>query len=551
MRQGHGAKSASGDSQDYAYNNPGSPQKTQVFRPQPSTVHHAAAPENTPPRSQGQHQSRMPIVNAAANSRAAGAAAARLPMAASRPNSARPSHQISHSKEAASLSVQRNRGASAEPLQNVQRQVQAQTQGPFWEGSTIEGSTLSETASNADQRLAVPSRVPYSDTAFKSRNMSRHQTKRDSDADRAPFVIGENGFINVIDSSSPLTRRSSTPEVRARAASKGLSPDFGDPYVEETRYQTDLEKTPPNTLNHRGARLPLRATKRETFAERTIHPPSATAAYSSPEQAYQAGDMVDYGSRDTKNHLRAPAPAHEAHRSTMFENLDTPIASHQDLPESDIDLESVDDQPTPKAAAKSSQPLPQHLAQPPAEPLNRRLFTADSKASKTRNSLGESSMPRLGAEKRQSKNTTKKRSFDLDYDDSALAAMKYSELKNQDFDFDPAQAESHSAQRPAQGTLPEKLDHFLGKDTATQAAFFTSLPVRDWDDSGDWFLERFGDIMHRLKETRKTKRKLVDDFEAEIAEREDAVRNKMHGIDHTLSELRSEGEVMMKNKELE
>lgn len=544
-RQARGAKPAAGDSPEYAYQHTGSPEKTQVFRPQPSITYNATMPQNVPFRPQSQHQSRMPIVNAAANSRVAGAAAARPLAALNMPGSARPGHQASHSREASV--VQRSRGVATQPLQNVQRQGQTQDQGPFWEGSTIEGSNLSETASNAEPR--VLSRVPHSDTAFKSRSMMRHQSNRDSDADRAPFVIGDNGLINVIGGSSPLTRRSSTPEVRA--GSKGLAQDSEDPYVEETHYQTDLERTPPNTLSHRGARLPLRATKREVFEEQTTYLSSANEPYSSPEHVYRIpGDMMDNPPRDNRNHLRAPL-AHEAHRSTVFENIDTPLASHQDLPESDSDIESVDDQTTPKAKASLMKPTSQSFVPPPVEPLNRRLFAGESKISKLRNSLGESSMPRPGSEKRQSKINTKKRSFELDYDDSALAAMKYSELKNQDFDYDPAKAESHSAQRTAQGTLPEKLDHFLHKDPNAQSAFFTSMPVRDWDDSGDWFLERFGDIMHHLIDNRKNKRKLAEDFENEIAERETAVRTKMHGIDHTLSDLRNEGEGLMKGKELE
>jgi hypothetical protein len=541
LSNGHGAKLGSGgESQDNAYDPSGGPQKSHVSHNQSNTAPPVSAPTNSPPRAQPQYQSRMPIVNANANARATGAAAGRLPAAMSRPTSVRPSHQISHSREASS-NAQRNRGVASELLQSTQRQVQGQGPGPgpFWEGSTIDGSTLSETASNADSRMAVPARMPYLDTAFKPRDMTRQPSKRDSDRDRPPFIIGENGFIDVL--GSPLARRSSTPDVRTRAVSKGFSQDSDpDLYVEEPRYQSDLEKTPPNTLNHRGARLPLRATKRETFSERIAYPNSVNEVSQPPRQTFQnSGDAVDFAQRDDRHHLRAPA-TRDAHRSTVFENIDTPVASHQDLPESEVGPESVDDQPTPKPTIKTGRPV------------SRQLFTGDGKVVQGGNTLRESSMPRPESEKRQSKINTKKRSFDLDYDDSALAKMKYSELKSQDFDFDPAQAESTLAHRSAPGTLlPEKLDHFLDKDAEAQATFFTSMSMRDWDDSGDWFLERFGDIMQRLRDARKAKRKLVDDFEGEIAEREDAVRNKMYGIDQTLNELRSEGEVMMKNKELE
>ncbi|KAH8193666.1 hypothetical protein TruAng_012170 [Truncatella angustata] len=572
LNNGQNAKAAPGVNQGFAQDDSGSPQKGHVLHHQPNPAHPipapAPAPANSPPRTT-QPQSRMPIINANANSRAAGAAAARLPPALSRPVSARPNHQLSHIREA-SLHAPRNRGASTEPLQNMHRQVQSQGQGPFWEGSTIEGSTLSETASNADLRLPTQSRMPYLDTAFKPRSMTRQQSKRDSDRDRPPFIIGENGLIDVL-GSNPAARRSSTPEFRSKSTSKGFGQESDD-YVEEPRYQPDLEKTPPGTLNHRGGRLPLRTTKRETFAERTTYPSATEEPSSPPEKTYQTpDDVMDYAARDGRGHLRVPG-VRDTQRTTVFENLDTPITSRQDLqdlPETEVDVESVDDQPTPKPAVKS------------AQPVNRQLFTEETTVIRRGNSLRESSMPRPEPEKRHSiekrqpvekrqsiekrpsvekrqppeqrpsYSNLKKRSFDLDYDDSALAAMNYAELKDQDFDFDPAQAESNSLQRPLQGTLPEKLHHFLHKDAGAQTSFFTNMPVRDWDDSGDWFLEQFGDIMNRLKDARKDKRKRVDDFEREIAEREDAVEKKMRGIDQTLDDFRKEGQVMMKNKELE
>lgn len=558
LNNGSGAKPA--EDRGFAHDHSGSPQKGHVLhsQPNPNTQSLAAAP-NTPPRTQPQYQSRMPIVNANANARAAGvssaAAATKLPPATTsgRPTFARPSHQISHSREGSN--AQRHRGVTSEPAQNVPRPApgQGQGQGPFWEGSTVEGSTtMSETASNADSRMVAPSHMLHQDLAFKPRDMTRQPSKRDSDRDRPPFVIGENGFIDVL--GAPL-RRSSTPDFRSRVTTKPLGQDSdNDFYVEEPRYHADLDKTLPNTLNHRGARLPLRTTKRDTFAERTTYAADGNALPLPPDQHRRPVDAADYVQRNDRQQLRIPA-ARESHRTTVFENIDTPVASQQDLPPelppSDTESESVDEQVTPKPRVKSSQSINRQL--------NRQLFTEETKEAKeskpvkARNSLRESSMPRPGTEKQQSNINTKKRSFglELDYDDSALAKMSYDELKSQDFDFDPARAESHSAQRPPPGTLPEKLEHFLHKDTSAQKTFFNTMPMRDWDDSGDWFLERFGDIMNRLKDARQEKRKVVDQFETEIADRESAVRNKMASIDQTLGDFRSETKMMMQNKQLE
>jgi hypothetical protein len=511
---------AAAEAQGHTNDSSGSPQKGHVYHGQPTPSQAALAPENSPPRTQN-YQSRMPIINHANNTRNAAALAARIN--ATRAAAGQSGQQASHSRDG-SINAANKRVISTEPLQN------AQGEKPFWDCSTVDGSVFSETASAGGSRDANQTRIL--DPSFKSRTWTR---QRDSDSARGPFIIGDNGIIELKE--SPLTRSTSTPDARAKASSSKGTRQDADRYAEDGHYQSAPDRSPPNTLTHRGARLPLRSTKRETFPERTSYPSAQSGRYSPVEQAYQAPRSgQEYAPRDEYAHLRVPI--HDAHRSTVFENIDTPVASHPNLPESDLessDHEDPEEQPTPKPKSK--------------QPVNRQLFTGDSKTSKDRNSLRESAMPRSTPEKRHS--SAKKRPIELDYDDRALAEMDYNELKGQAFDYDPAHAEPPSGQHPAQGTLSDKLGHFMDKDAKTQATFFNTMSINDWDNSGDWFLEKFEDVMHRLRDARKTKRKMVDEFEDEIAEREEAVRNKIINIGQTLDELRNEGEVMMKGKALE
>lgn len=129
--------------------------------------------------------------------------------------------------------------------------------------------------------------------------------------------------------------------------------------------------------------------------------------------------------------------------------------------------------------------------------------------------------------------------------------MSYAELKKQPFDYDPTQADARSVDVPPLGTLPEKLEHFLEKDQATQVDFFTNMPVKDWEDSGDWILDRFGDVMRRLREARQAKRATAEKFENEIAERETAVSQKIHGIDQRLADLKSQGEGLVQGRQVD
>ncbi|RYP80958.1 hypothetical protein DL770_006034 [Monosporascus sp. CRB-9-2] len=398
---------------------------------------------------------------------------------------------------------------------------------PFWEGSTIEGSLLSDTASNVDANPALPVQYhpPAREPIHRRREIPRRRPFRKASPapeSIAPFMIGPNGMIEEVE--DPLTRRASTPDARSNQGGfKAAAYVDDDLYSDDS--QTSPEKVSPSNKRLHPKRLALRTSRGGSFSERTTFPDGDNLMSSPQQQAYQ----------NPENGMEGPHPLHvgrskvkaeENHRSTVFADADTPMVNNPDS-----ETESVEQQPTPKPAVKSK---PQ---------VARQLFSRNGKA---RVNLHESAMPRQSTETRHS--SLKKRAFELDYDDSALAHMSYADLRKQPFDFDPTQAEAQSVGAPPQGTLSEKLDHFLGKDQATQADFFTRMSVTDWEDSGDWFLERFGEIVHKIKEARRSKRATVESFENEIAGREEAVRNKMHGIGRRLAELKSEGEGLMRKE---
>ncbi|XXG98448.1 bifunctional hydroxyacyl-CoA dehydrogenase/enoyl-CoA hydratase fox2 [Hypoxylon texense] len=484
--------------------------------------------QDSPPRS------RAPIVNANSN-RAAAVAAARLPM---------PTGRASHARDA-SLNMSRARGIASEPGQSSRRQ------GPFWDGSTADGSMFSDSASNGDASTAVTSmyRMPFRAPTYQRGETPRprlpvKQQEAPAHAppdQHPPFIIGANGMIDLV--GGPLTRSASTPDTRKQLNHlKGLSspdPDL-DQDSEDGAYHTSPEKTPSAKRLHHTKPLPLHTNRRGSFSERATYSnayPQGENIVSSPKsQVYQSPhNQLDEAQLGRPIHLRLNTKQEsQPHRSTIFADTDTPMASHPD----ESEHESIEPEPTPE-------PTPKPVAKAKSQ-VSRKLFPKDGKS---RVGLEESAMPRPSTEKRTS--VSKKRSHEQDYDDGALAMMDYAELRNEAFDFDPAQEEAQSAIGPPRGTLPEKLNHFLEKDQACQLEFFTKMPVKDWETSGDWFLEKFGEITQRLRDARRAKRAMVEGFENEIAERDDAVRNKIQGIDKTLIEFKREGEGMMLGKELE
>lgn len=208
------------------------------------------------------------------------------------------------------------------------------------------------------------------------------------------------------------------------------------------------------------------------------------------------------------------------------------------------DSDLLGEVPTPKVTKKSTKAnVADHNS------VNRRLF--ENGAATTKNVqdplVGTSQDFPVG----MPGPTAKKRALDSklgpDYDDKTLASMQFAKLQKQDFDFDPAKAEALSAEIP-QGTLDEKLRHFVRRDKESQSEFFQKMSVRDWEDSGDWFLERFGEVVNKFKTARQERRAIADRFETEVATRADTVHTKIERIDETLASMKQEGKGLMQRE---
>ena len=492
------------------FDNLGGTQKRHVYQTQPLP---SSVQDNTQP------PSRSPIINANADRVAASitaGAATRIPPRPSR---------LGHYREG-SLPMTRARTIASSSA------TQATRPPPFWEGSTIEGSLASDTASNVDVNSGLPSNyhAPVPEPSHKQREIPRHRPyKREppNQEDYPPFILGPSGVFEQV--GMPLTRSASTPDARNhRGGFKRVAQPDSDQYSEDSPYQTSPEKvSPSNKRLHHSKQLPIRTSQRGSFSERATSSPEDNPLSPTIQHAYQNSENGMEESQPAIGRLRVKT--HEPHRSTIFADTDTPVVSHPDSED-----ETMDQQPTPKPTAKTK---PQ---------VARQLFSRNTKA---RTGLHESAMPRPAAEKHHS--SSRKRSFELDYDDSALAKMNYTKLREEAFDFDPAQAEAQSVDYPLKGTLPEKLDHFLDKDQETQVEFFTKMSVGDWESSGDWFLERFADVTHRLKEARQAKRATIEKFENEIAQREEDVRKKINHINTKVADMKSKGEGLMKGQEID
>ncbi len=136
---------------------------------------------------------------------------------------------------------------------------------------------------------------------------------------------------------------------------------------------------------------------------------------------------------------------------------------------------------------------------------------------------------------------------ELDYPPSTLLSMPYSTLESESYDYIPSQTSTTTSStspidpNPPSDPLPLRLQQIIPLPASDQKAFFNSLGLQDWEDSGDWFIEQFSVMMQRMKEARKNKRDVARRFEEEIAKRSGDVDSMRGGYEEVLGGMRRGG----------
>ncbi|KAH8590533.1 extracellular mutant protein 11-domain-containing protein [Bisporella sp. PMI_857] len=146
------------------------------------------------------------------------------------------------------------------------------------------------------------------------------------------------------------------------------------------------------------------------------------------------------------------------------------------------------------------------------------------------------------------------------HNDDSLIEMSFSDLKNESWDEDPNTKSLPNRTSPPSSpplteseesrTLEQRFVHIIKKYSgktedpqhiAEQSTFFSSLPLDEWDEAGDLFIGRFGDIMNKLKNARQAKRQLFAKAEQELEERERLIKGKSGFLDERLGKMRTGG----------
>lgn len=429
----------------------------------------------------------------------------------------------------------------------------------------------------------------------------QHQHQNQSHEENlAPFMFGDGGLLKVV--SQPASQN------RLATVSSGVlhdPPTAKEEHVREQQEYVPFETTPTKLKPMRYTRAPPKDTRelpRGSFSpngfssesnsldmsperrlpqmrpmspERPIEPIHAIEKIRMDERVQErqrreremARELELQEQRELVREQPREQPRELHHkRSTVFEHVE-PVSLEEptfnNTRAAVVGPAASSTNSSPKSVTEAAQRTPR---QPPRQPLPAPPAYAGFPPANAppmrpldNNSLTRTGHRRFKPSTGPSKDS-KKRRLSPDYNDADLHRMSYADLLQQDFDYDPQQAALQQPPRqpsaplllnPEAASLEDRLEFYQKQGGLDQHTFFTRMPMREWDEAGDWFLARFGDVVNRMREARKNKRKLVEAFETEISTREEAVRVKVEGIAKTLEDFKAEGRSMMEGKEMD
>jgi hypothetical protein len=347
-----------------------------------------------------------------------------------------------------------------------------------------------------------------------------------------PFVFTSNGEMKEV------RHQPSRSKVQAadlpREIFKHEEADVQEPYY----HAHGLEDSPSKRAALKHSKLPhrdARDARRQSYADREVTKPPAQQ---SQKQTKMRPGYEEEQSDCGLSHLLEDFADHGANnRETVFHDINTPIMDEPsqwqtDAAEADMteQLPATQDMPTPRGRLPTVAPV------------------------QKKPSGGSASLRRTGSNRLENMPSSRKRPLTPDYDDHQLNEMGRADLCGEAFDFDPKTAALRAVadENALNGAdIETRLKHFRDKDSIAQHQFFRQMSVQDWEACGDWFLDQFTAALKDVKEARKAKRRLVDDFEAEIWTREDAVRAKTEQIGRTLQKFKQDGQSLMEGKDID
>lgn len=123
--------------------------------------------------------------------------------------------------------------------------------------------------------------------------------------------------------------------------------------------------------------------------------------------------------------------------------------------------------------------------------------------------------------------------------------MSFRTLKDQSFDCDPTRPAVELPEAVASSGLGEKLDHVRclrsnghATDIGSQTKFFESLSINEWEEAGDWIIEKLGENLKNLQKHRREMREETKKYEDEVEKRFTLIADTQETVKGVLDGMR-------------
>lgn len=139
-----------------------------------------------------------------------------------------------------------------------------------------------------------------------------------------------------------------------------------------------------------------------------------------------------------------------------------------------------------------------------------------------------------------------------DYDDEALKSMTYAQVEADNWEMSrkgPANNDNRPLAERLQELVAQIEPEDIGRrDNSHGIEFFSSISTAEWEQSGEWFVHKFADLMKAFMEKRTQRRLATEKFESELRAREKVIRGKSDKLDKMFKDMRASGEDMLRGK---
>lgn len=138
----------------------------------------------------------------------------------------------------------------------------------------------------------------------------------------------------------------------------------------------------------------------------------------------------------------------------------------------------------------------------------------------------------------------KKREFEADYPPEILYQKSFSDLQSEPFDYTPAPTTTKVPATEREEPLPDtddKVSFLLRLSEQDRASYLSNLSIDEWEDYGDQLVDQFSQMLSKMKDLRRARRKTMAVFEGEIKRRHELVEGQTLEMSRKLEDMRTGG----------